>query len=418
MDSNCNVHVVDAIMGSGKTSAMINYMKENEGPFLFITPYLDEVKRIVNECSEKDFKEPKTINGRKTKGLKKLLNAGCNIASTHELFKRFDRNTIEIIKSHNYTLVLDEVASVIKRHELSKIDFDVLVDDFVDIDENGVMKWRKNIGNYNGKFFEEKNLCDLNSLVYYGGSVALWLFPIEAFTAFKNVFILTYMFESQLQSYYYKYYGINFDYVYVEGDSPENYRITTYKDKSKKVSCDYKSLIHILDNERMNSIGDGKHDLSKMWYYRNCKTQNMKQLKNNLINYFRQIRRTKSSDCIWTTFVEYKNLLSSKGFTKGFVALNMRATNEYRNRTSIAYVVNRFINPGIKNFFTQNGVEVDEDGYALSEMLQFIWRSAIRDGNEIWIYIPSIRMRNLLTTWMDKMHEEYISCNTSAGTEE
>ena len=48
-----------------------------------------------------------------------------------------------------------------------------------------------------------------------------------------------------------------------------------------------------------------------------------------------------------------------------------------------------------------NGIAVDGDGYALSEMLQFIWRSAIRDGKEIWVYIPSIRMRSLLKEWIE-----------------
>lgn len=80
----------------------------------------------------------------------------------------------------------------------------------------------------------------------------------------------------------------------------------------------------------------------------------------------------------------------------------MRASNKYRDRTSIAYPVNRYINTGVKNFFIKHNVEIDEDGFALSEMLQFIWRSAIRDGKEIWIYIPSVRMRNLLKMWIDK----------------
>lgn len=48
----------------------------------------------------------------------------------------------------------------------------------------------------------------------------------------------------------------------------------------------------------------------------------------------------------------------------------------------------------------ENNISVDENGYALSEMLQFIWRSAIRDGKEIWVYIPSIRMRELLKQWI------------------
>ena len=45
---------------------------------------------------------------------------------------------------------------------------------------------------------------------------------------------------------------------------------------------------------------------------------------------------------------------------------------------------------------------MDQDGYALSEMLQWIWRSAIRDGKEINLYIPSKRMRTLLTDWIDE----------------
>jgi hypothetical protein len=80
----------------------------------------------------------------------------------------------------------------------------------------------------------------------------------------------------------------------------------------------------------------------------------------------------------------------------------MRASNKYANKNSVVYPVNRYIDPGIKNFFLRHNVSVDEDGYALSEMLQFIWRSAIRNGEEIWVYIPSIRMRNLLKQWIEE----------------
>jgi hypothetical protein len=36
-------------------------------------------------------------------------------------------------------------------------------------------------------------------------------------------------------------------------------------------------------------------------------------------------------------------------------------------------------------------------------MIQWIWRSAIRDGEEVYLYIPSKRMRTLLTDWMDNI---------------
>ena len=126
------------------------------------------------------------------------------------------------------------------------------------------------------------------------------------------------------------------------------------------------------------------------------------QLKNNIMNFFNNIRGVGSSDNIWTTFKDYYSCLKGKGYTKGFLPLNSRATNEYRDRTSVVYPVNRYLNPFVKNFFSTSGIKVDEDGYALSEMLQFIWRSAIRNGEEIWVYIPSIRMRNLLKQWIEE----------------
>jgi len=38
----------------------------------------------------------------------------------------------------------------------------------------------------------------------------------------------------------------------------------------------------------------------------------------------------------------------------------------------------------------------------LSEMVQWVWRSAIREGNEIVLYVPSERMRNLFTNWLEQ----------------
>lgn len=66
------------------------------------------------------------------------------------------------------------------------------------------------------------------------------------------------------------------------------------------------------------------------------------------------------------------------------------------------YMVNLFMNVNDKRFYQRHGIDVDEDAYALSIMVQWIWRSAIRDGDEIYLYIPSRRMRNLLINWIEK----------------
>ena len=56
----------------------------------------------------------------------------------------------------------------------------------------------------------------------------------------------------------------------------------------------------------------------------------------------------------------------------------------------------------IKQFFIDKGVSVDEDTWALSELIQWVFRSAIRENNNINIYIPSERMRNLFIEWLNK----------------
>ena len=413
---DCKVKIVDAVMGAGKTSAAINFINNSDSDihFLYITPYLTEVERIVEQCSEKHFREPKNINGRKLEGIKSLIKHNVNIVSTHALFHNFDRELIDLCRVHNYTLIMDEVADVIERYNISVEDYNLLKANFVTIDpDTKFLEWREKAIDYEGKFSNEKRLCDLHCLVEYGESVMMWLFPVEVFNSFREIYILTYMFKSQIQCYYYDFYSLPYDFLYVKGDSVENYRFTENQEEQLIVSKDYKNLIHILNNERMNQLGDRHFDLSKQWYQRN-KDGAINQVKKNLYNYFANIRKAKSGDIIWTTFKDYKNNITGKGYSRGFIPLNTRASNKYRDRTSIAYPVNRFINTGVKNFFTNRNVNVEEDGYALSEMLQFIWRSAIRDDKEIWVYIPSIRMRTLLQNWID---ENSVTNVTSVASE-
>ena len=72
----------------------------------------------------------------------------------------------------------------------------------------------------------------------------------------------------------------------------------------------------------------------------------------------------------------------------------------------MAYLVNIYYQVPVKRYFEYKNITVYEDLYALSEMIQWIWRSRIRgdeDGHKeaIDLYIPSWRMRNLFKMWLD-----------------
>ena len=43
----------------------------------------------------------------------------------------------------------------------------------------------------------------------------------------------------------------------------------------------------------------------------------------------------------------------------------------------------------------------NEDIWALSELIQWLFRSAIREEKEVNLYMPSSRMRSLLKDWLD-----------------
>ncbi len=70
------INIIDAICGAGKTSAAINYINNSieDQHFLYITPYLTEVERIISACPNKKFKQPESY-GTKLISLRPTLGA-------------------------------------------------------------------------------------------------------------------------------------------------------------------------------------------------------------------------------------------------------------------------------------------------------------------------------------------------------
>lgn len=398
------VKVCDMIMGAGKTSAAINQMKEDkDSKYIYITPFLDEVDRIKTICAEKDFRDPKNVGNGKLDNLHNLLRARHNIVSTHALFRTYNSTTVQLIRDGGYRLILDEVADVVEIIKISNDDLNILVSNkMIFVGDDGRVKWEMEA--YDGRFSELRDTILTGNVVFYNNCFMLWTFPIGIFEAFKDVLILTYLFDAQKQKYYFDVNGVK---IHKIGTECRNGR---YMFSDVGIDPDYvkdlKNKIHIIDDKKLNRVGDPFTALSSSWFSRERVTSQsgkVKQLKNNIYNVFTHRFKSLATQNIWTTFKDYQAVLSGKGYTKGFLPCNARATNKYRGRNCLAYCVNIFYNPVEKNYFASQGVEVKEDEYALSEMLQWIWRSAIRDGNDIQIYIPSSRMRNLLKDWMDSL---------------
>lgn len=410
-----SIYVIDEMMGRGKTSAMINYINQSgdDVRYLFIVPLLTEVERIRKGCASKDFVEPSQFGG-KLNNIKQLLAEGRNIVSTHALFGRFDDEAIQLIQEGGYTLVMDEITTVLRDIKITAHDYKLLRDNYITDSGNGRVVWLDD--DYEGKLSVYKEQINSGHVQLYNGpqgvgGVLVGVMPKEFFASFKDVYLMTYMFRDQLMRCYFDLEGLSYERLFVNGNEPETYCLSDHSEP--RPDLDFSPLITILENKKLNAIGEPKTSLTKTWYIRNANTKKMQELKNNTYNFFRNYTNTPSAQNLWSTFckdedneIDWPDLLAGSGYTKGFLACNSKGTNQYRNKTALAYLLNIYPNTRQKTYLYSKGIAFNDDFYALSEMLQWIWRSAIRDGKPVQLYVPSLRMRTLLKDWLATKGQE------------
>lgn len=391
------IQVIDAVMGAGKTTRMIEEIERADlsRKFIYITPFLDEIERIKKSVKSRQFEAPtKNVEGgRKLTSLKRLIEDGKNVAATHSLFEMADDELIELLEASDYTLILDEVMDVIDKATVSSSDMRILLDkEFIKIEDNRV-EWTATAAEYEGGRFDDiRLLAEAGNLYYHRNQFLIWAFPPRVFAAFKKVTVLTYLFDAQVQRYYFDLYKI----PYVKYSVIDN-EIVPYNRKADNRAELFK-LIELYDGDHNRHGNYSEFAFSKGWMTRRTEAE-LEAIQKSIYSYVRRVANAKSSEVLWTTLKDFEHDLRGSGYSKGFIPVNMRATNDYADRHVLVYAFSRFMNPYEKSFFQDNGVTVNEDLLALSDMLQWIWRSRIRNGESIKLYLPSSRMRGLLKRW-------------------
>lgn len=404
------IKIVDDIMGSGKSTWAINHINQNpDKKFLCIVPLLSECERF-KEKTDIDIIDPEKW-GSKWKNFRWLVENDKNIVTTHSLIKMMDLDMLELLKSKNYVLMIDECLDVLDTYKISKDDLKIIFNEkLVSLDEDGFLVWNEERKPYKGVYGDIKRLCSFKSLMGFKkensdelARIIMWNFPVDFFKCFDESYIFTYLWEGSIQKSYFDIHGIKYEKYMLDYDRQ---LIPHCKEIEYEKRRNVADLINIYDG-KFNKIGMkiGKSNpLSKSWYEDKRKKNRsiFSQLKNNTENYFRTVTKTKSIDNMYTVFKPYCKYVKGKGFANGFVSCNARGTNEFKEKKSLAYLINFFMSPDIKQFVEHYHIEFDDNLFSLSALLQWIWRSQIRDGNPIDLYIPSERMRELLKIWINE----------------
>ena len=139
---------------------------------------------------------------------------------------------------------MDEVVDVVLPYEkrttkervegITRSDLNCILNNYGHLDvKTHLIVWDDDT--YDGGLNKYKKMCELGCLALYGtNQTPLWLFPVDVFTAFKEVYVMTYMFDAQIQKYYYDLKGIEYEYLYVECEGADTFpRMIKYMEENE-----------------------------------------------------------------------------------------------------------------------------------------------------------------------------------------
>lgn len=410
------VNIVEALCGCGKSHAMIEKIRKDPSQnYMWVTPFLDEagdddsgnVGRVRTQAPELCFQTPSAKHKNKKLGdLARLLSQGENVSITHNLFLNITEEMLTYIKEHNYVIIIDEVIDKVDIHTkvLDRVD-DIkgLIDTgIIEVNDKGQLKW---VGIVLNAFKDEYELCQKGMLYFYNNRLLIKRYNSRVYELAKEVYVLTYMFQSSPMRVWFDANDIEWQYYYLP------LRTTTPERKAA-----IRSLVHIEPLEKwIEDVNDTSlSSFSSTWF----KSKEAERLSQDMIATANKLyrrwykRHNEAPKIMFTTFKDHIDKVAGKGCKRinyseaesNFVAKNSRATNNHADKDYLIYWVNVYPHVDIKNYLdslVDKGNGLDSDKFALSEMIQWVFRSALREEERIYLFVASRRMRELFLEWLD-----------------
>lgn len=434
------IKVIDYPMGTGKTKYIRQYMTENPHKrYIYVTPLLSEAEKMADACASIGMITPENSESTKTEMFLDLLTSGENISTTHSLFKAVRDKHIKLIESWKYTIIIDETVDFIESYtDYTNGDIkDLLERGDLTVDENSngrvSMHWEVSDDN---KYANLRDMCNAG-LIYSTKLPAVMLnvqVPPRMLTAANEVIVMTYLYEYSFMHKFMQIHGFTYTKIKLQELEDELPKVK-HKIKNNLEIIELKALDALLKNQRETALShswwntqlikDTTHikNIFKMcsnWLNNNkehsdkffftCpkilvskegtgKRLTKSVLESASIPYFTSLLGVKKVTEVndGDTTVKVTSLENIKWLYSG-----TKATNEYADKTMCFYLINAYPNVGVAHYLKDFGTEMNNDEFALSEMIQFIWRGNIRvpDG-KMKVYLGSNRMKTLLKNWID-----------------
>ena len=345
-----------------------------------------------------------------------------SVITTHALFALLNEWDLDALKNlTEYELIIDETIVLVNKEVIRSVDIELARDaGLIEVQGHPTIEGLEFYsmlpagGNHKergGILTKIINAVSGKHIYVVDERNIVFVVPPEKFESFRNVTLLTYLFDGSETNAWLDVFRLPYEHK-------ELYKIDETKTGKKPHDCSYsgKQFEHLLTvyDDKINDIGE-KHrkylglPLGQTWFVKKGpKHPDVLKLYNNIRTFFRHMS-CKREDFLWTCFKPHIEWLRHNEFAlksidpeetpETWLAANTRATNAYSGRHALAFLINVNQFPELIRFFNEQGVNFNNDNFALSRVLQWTWRSAIRKGEPVTLYLPSERMRTLVKLW-------------------
>lgn len=426
-----NVTVVDRHPGYGKTTGLLKSFTQT-GQYLVVVPELSEVARVLQDTTAHgvQFYEPLStsvkredrtgspfdfLHNTKAEAILDLIEAGHNVVTTHALFSEIGNLAKEglLIDVDVYVDEVLDVAEVrtditkVNRRRgdgswrelyINKLGLVTVCPDIGRIDVTD--EWRENHEAYAGNISEAmfaaaeagRLFTDVEGL---SNEIIVAELPVALLKLSKSLTVFTYRYEGSYMAAYMSKHGIA---VTHDRDEEADVRFRALA----------KELVTIDPMEGLKGMPLGYTAQTRA--ITNTAKANLVRAEIRKLVRSGGLKGVNRSDMMLTCLKD--GWITARGGAGKFalktdlfkdanwVANTTRGTNKYANCSHLIYLWEQNHNANTARFLNCDSKK-QQDLYAVSELIQWVYRSRVRKGKPVTLYLPSQRMRDLWQRWLD-----------------